>query len=100
MKDKESGRVAMDAREGTLLEAFADPWELNVPELSNGAAVHRISKQAADKEYELFVLTGEQYFIFLSFINCVHGYCKYASVIQVDIFKLLTVVQMINYSFE
>lgn len=40
-------------------EAFADPWELNVPELFNGNAVRRISNQAAHKEPVLFVLTGE-----------------------------------------
>lgn len=71
-----------------------------MPELSIGAAVHRISKQAANKEYALFVRTGEQYFIFLSFINCIHGYCKCASVVQVDSFKLLTVVQMLNYPIK
>lgn len=30
----------MNAKGGTVPEVFADPWELNVPELSNGAAVH------------------------------------------------------------
>ena len=30
-----------------------------MPELFNGAAVHRISNQAANKEPVLFVLTGE-----------------------------------------
>lgn len=39
--------------------APANPPELNVPELSNGAAVHRMPNEAANKEAELFVLTGE-----------------------------------------
>lgn len=50
------------AEGGTEPQACAnlpDVLMLNVSELSNGAAVHRISNQPANKEPELFVLTGE-----------------------------------------
>lgn len=50
LRDKQSGRECLDARGAVLPEVYADPLALNVPELFNGAAVHHISNQAADKE--------------------------------------------------
>lgn len=110
MKDKESGREGVDARGGNVPEAFADPWELNVPELSNGAAVHRISNQAADKESGLLVQTGASsvltallyyFYKFCTGTVLVDPHlCKCAGVIHVDSFQLLTLGQMLNYPLK
>lgn len=64
---------------------------------SNGAAVHRISNQTADKESGLFVLTGEPLCLLLYFIYFIHSvqgqmqvdqyHCKCASVTRGQIVK-------------
>lgn len=69
-----------------------------MPELPNGADVHRIPNQAADEESELFVLTGEPlclllYLISINVFICTRTmhvdqhHCKCVSVIQEDSFN-------------
>lgn len=71
LKDEETRMEYMDVRGGTVPEAFVDPWELNVPELSNGAAVYRISNQAVDKEPGC---TGEP-LCFTALFHSIYTFC-------------------------
>ena len=55
-----------------------------MPELANGAAVHRIPNQAANKEPGLFVLTGEPVVCFLLYLvpfeNCAQGQSMFITI--------------------